>query len=505
MGTPVETEIKLLATPDTLARLRQHPLLAGDQHVMSYETTYFDTPGGALRRAGATLRVRTGGGGGEQTFKLPRASEPAVCRTEWTVPASGESPAIGLFPTAARVALRRLAGNAEFAPIGTSVIQRTTRALRFGHSRIEAAFDLGMIHGRERTQPLCELELELQDGPISDLLGLALGLPLGPDLQWSVAGKCARAQALAFSLPLMPIRAAPVELPPDATVGQGLRAIGWNGLHHLLANYPLVAATADPEAVHQTRVAVRRLRAALALFASGQEARIFAAELKAVAAGLAAARDLHLLHDRAARAAGAALDDHGALLTQLARRRDAALEQGGHLLASAPFQHLLVRFALWLEAEPPQEGAILGAGAFARAAARAVAHRHAKLCKGMRRLHSLSDKGRHRLRIAGKTLRYAAEFCPLPDSRVATARHRRRFIQTLQRLQDSLGELNDLAFAAKRRPALFTGCDPITAAGMAAELDGLIGPEAQSRQKLLKQAKRAFEALGDAHAWWRTR
>ncbi|HEY6869923.1 MAG TPA: CHAD domain-containing protein, partial [Novosphingobium sp.] len=351
MHAPVETEIKLLATTAMLDRLGDDPRLAGPQQQACYENAYYDTLGGALGRAGAALRLRRGAGAAEQTLKLAERAGSPLSRAEWTVPAAGDRLDLTLFPEPARTRLEPLLGGSAVACFARTLVHRTTRRLSHGASLIEVAFDRGTICARDREEPLAELELELVDGSAADLLALALELPLGPNLRWSVTGKAARARTLAFDLPPAAVRAAAVELPANATLAEGLRTISWNGVNQLLANYPLALALSDPEAVHQTRVAIRRLRTALALFSGGPEARIFAAEFRALALALAPARDLHLLHERAGcEVSRAGTEDLADLLAALAAGRDRALDAARQVLAGEPFQRLLVRFALWLEA-----------------------------------------------------------------------------------------------------------------------------------------------------------
>lgn len=506
MHAPVETEIKLLATPAMLDRLAADPRLAGPEQRVRYANAYYDTLGGALGRAGAALRLRTGGESAEQTLKLPDPAAPPVSRSEWTVPAPGERLDPALFPEPARSRLDSLRADSALACFARTLVERTTRRLDYGHSRIEVALDRGTIRARGRDMPLAELELELQQGHAADLFALALELPLGPDLQWSVAGKAARAQALAFDLPPGPPRGVPLrlsaaEIAAGATLAEGLRTICWQGLTHLLTHYPQVLATTDPEAVHQARVAIRRLRAALALFRAGPEARVFAAQFRALARGLAPARDLYLLHERALGAARSDPDrDRGELLAQLAAARDAALEAARDLLAAASFQRLLLQFALWLEADHGLAAARHAGRPYRREAARALARGLDRVTARGERLAHQSDRQRHKLRIAAKSLRYAAEFCPADG--VAPAR-RHRFAKALQRLQDHLGELNDLALAGRPPPDLFAACDPLTRARLAAELKALAAPSRQRLRHLRDRAERALATVEAIGPWWK--
>src|SRR5207244_2097330 len=60
-------------------------------------------------------------------------------------------------------------------------------------------------------------------------------------------------------------RAEPIELAVQTTAGEALRVIGLACVRHFALNEAAVLAK-DPEAVHQMRVGLRRLRAVLSLF-----------------------------------------------------------------------------------------------------------------------------------------------------------------------------------------------------------------------------------------------
>ena len=60
-------------------------------------------------------------------------------------------------------------------------------------------------------------------------------------------------------------KASPVELDPGMTSAQAFRVIARNCLRQIIANAPGVCAQ-DIEAVHQMRVGLRRLRAAITIF-----------------------------------------------------------------------------------------------------------------------------------------------------------------------------------------------------------------------------------------------
>lgn len=501
MGDPLEIEIKLVAAPAMLEALRQSPLLAGEGREALLRNTYFDTADGRLGAQGAALRVREGEGERQQTLKLPAVDGPG--RREWTAAAPAEGPPLpDAFPPRARAALNRLAADAPLTPFAAAQTARTVRRLRYRHSTIEAAFDTVRIVAREQAEETCELELELVTGRLADVLNLAGRLPLGPDLWWSVRSKTGRAHALAFADRPVAVRALPVSFSPAPTVREGFHAIAWNCLSQLLANLPLVIADADPEAVHQSRVALRRLAAALSLFrpvTSDADTPVLRAGIGAATRGLGEARDLFVLAGRVERAARRTGLPAAELLAHIAACRARADGAAQAEFAGSVFQHLLVRFAEWTEgAGWSRAEAVALAQPLAPFAATRLAARRRKLLRKGRDLSTLSPPALHRLRIEAKKLRYGIEFfAPLFDGPASA-----RIGKALERLQDSLGELNDMAVAARGGEHLFAGIDPILGAELEARLRELTVAERKTERKLLSRADKALRKIADLPKPW---
>ena len=84
-AAPVETELKFELEPAQLRLLARHPAFAGKPVVKKLTSTYFDTPGFALRDAGFTLRVRRVGTKFIQTVKRDRGGT-MFERDEWETP-----------------------------------------------------------------------------------------------------------------------------------------------------------------------------------------------------------------------------------------------------------------------------------------------------------------------------------------------------------------------------------------------------------------------------------
>jgi len=119
-----------------------------------------------------------------------------------------------------------------------------------------------------------------------------------------------------------------------------------------------------------------------------------------------------------------------------------------------------------------------------------------KVKKGGGRLSSIGDEARHDVRIAGKKLRYAAEFFARLHRSKKHARRRTTFLDPLERLQRDLGDLNDMVTAVEVAESLSQRL------GMPAEqLQAEQG--AQNKTALLASAGVAHGRLIDAGPFWR--
>ncbi|GAB6388740.1 CYTH domain-containing protein [Stutzerimonas marianensis] len=188
-----ETEIKLRASRETLAALREHPLLkkrnkSGWQRHELFNQ-YYDTPERHLARAKVALRLRRDGEQFIQTLKSRGQSVAGLSeRNEWD-----------WYLDKAKLDLKKLADDCwpasladldkkTLKPIFTTDFVREKAEIAWGRGKarvvIEAALDLGKVVAGKHTEDICELELELRQGEPQALLELAAelaaDLPLMP-------------------------------------------------------------------------------------------------------------------------------------------------------------------------------------------------------------------------------------------------------------------------------------------------------------------------------------
>ncbi len=126
MSEPRETELKLDVEASDLARLREHPLLAGDWTETELTSVYYDTPDGSLREAGYTLRVRQDGDRYIQTVKARGDGGVGLFdRPEWESDIAGPSPEPASF--AGTPVAKLLDGATGLTPLYTSTVTRSVR------------------------------------------------------------------------------------------------------------------------------------------------------------------------------------------------------------------------------------------------------------------------------------------------------------------------------------------------------------------------------------------
>jgi len=501
---PMEIEIKLATNPAMLDALRAHPRLEAQGMRKAHCSTYFDTAEGALAAVGASLRLRHRAGACEQTLKLTTRRKSQIHRSEWNhpLPPGASAPDMAAFPPLAARALGGLVGEAPLVPYAEVAVEREVRLVQQGETWIELAFDHGEIRvPGAASEPVAELELELRDGDLADALALALELPLGPDLGWSIATKAQRAQAMASGQGAVPIHASPVPLTPGMSAGRGFAAIGWSCLGQWLGNAPLVISTGHPGAVHQARVAIRRLRAAFSLFgramlAHDPETRALREALRAAAQVLGPARDLHVLRRRVLGHAEPLNDAEGQrLMAMLAHAEQQATQAARAALASAAIQRLPLQVALWLE-----RGAWIAEDAAATPLSdlsASLLQRQRKPLRGIRhRLAGMSDAALHDLRIDVKKLRYAVDFfAPLAhDPRMARGHE-----QALGGLQDVLGDIHDTAMGHQALGGQALLALPPAESGRLARV---LASDAIARPRLIARARQLLTEEKAHAGWW---
>lgn len=486
-----EIELKFLIPPEAAEAILG--ALDGEGAVRQLDATYYDTADHALRRAGFGLRVRDGEGGRKQTLKSASAGG-VFSRGEWEEKIAGPAPDRDAL---ARTPVGEMLAEATLAPVFTTRVERVIRLVRSGETLIEVALDRGQLSAGERHATVCELELELKSGEPAALFDLARTLARHAPLRLSLVSKAERGYGLAAGAAAA-VRRPALALSPDASVGEALQAIGQAGLAHLCAALEALRERPEPENVHQARVAARRLRALLKIFkplARDDAALALDAALDGLAGELDAARDLDVFVGEVWEPASATFEDHDTFDRNLKAARANAYLRMEAALESPHARDVLLEAAAWLEAgawtSDPPLAALRESPAAAFAASRLDRLRR-RVKKAAKRFDDLDARERHRLRLKGKTLRYAVEDLAglFPDH----PRRAERFLAAAKRVQDTLGALNDRVVRESVIAAATHG--DIALAHQAARVV-LQGDET----KLLRAAHEALEDLFDTESF----
>lgn len=490
-----EIELKFLIPPE--AAVLALTQLKGEGAVRQLDATYFDTPDHALRKAGFGLRVRDGEGGRKQTLKSASAGG-VFSRGEWEEKIAGPDPdrdALARTPAAAM-----LEGEA-LAPVFTARVERTVRLVQVGEAVIEAALDRGELSADDRRAAVCELELELKAGPAAALFDLARQLSKRVPLRLSLISKAERGYGLAIGGEAPSPRRQAAALDPKGTVGETLQALGHSGLAHLCAALEALRERPEPDSVHQARVAARRLRALLKIFkplARDPAAERLDDELDWLAGEFDAARDLDVFIGDIWGEAGtganfAGRDDFERALS--AARANAYLRMEA-ALESPRAREVLLEAAAWLEAGAWTADPALAEvrdGPAAAFAAEVLDHRLKQVKTRAKRFDDLDAHARHKLRLKGKTLRYAAEdlVALFPDH----PKRAEQFVEAARAVQDTLGALNDRSV----RGALI---GQVTHGDQALARDASRVALAGDEDDLVTAARKSLDTLLDAKTFW---
>ncbi len=472
-----EIELKLALPHNALPALRRHLRAAPATRLgnaVTLDNTYYDTPALQLKAHKVAVRIRRQGRHTLQTVKCAALSSGGLSqRPEWEQAYTGAFD----FSAVADPTARRLLDRHRDAlvPVFTTRFRRET----WRHSPREGLAILLMIDtgevvlttpdGVERRAPICELELELEQGLPADLLELACALAQALPLMPADLSKAERGYRLFLDTPPpAPCRSEPSTIAAGNSLIGAFRNLALACVRQWQANATAASAHTSPDAtlsecIHQLRVSQRRLRALLKIFAPALPVGFVTtwnARLRDNANRFGDARDLDVFCSEllaTVRTEGLADADAMALLMKTAENaRTDAQHLTAHALKLAAQGRLLLEFTLALERLASNN---LLEAADLRTFARLRLERLRK--RGRRQLDAAATcepTALHALRIGFKQLRYGAEFfAPL-----FPARAMKRYQERLARAQTTLGFLQDVD-AARARLAQWTAAQPAIA------------------------------------------
>jgi CHAD domain-containing protein len=459
------------------------------------ETVYYDTPDLRLARWGVSLRYRAGEG---WTLKLspspPRgegrggeSQSPSLLeRDEITFQGGPKKP-----PAAAVALVRAYVRKSELVPVARlSTLRRRVQLIGADGVRVADVVDdeVSVRDGRRVAARFREIEVEVAGSngnaailapAIERLRAAGAGAPDPTPKHIRALGPRA----------MEPPEVAPMPVRPDAPARDVIRSVLAEAVTSILRHDPLVRTSRDPEAVHQARVATRKLRSHLRTFAPLLEpewTEPLRSELGWLAMALGAVRDREVLLERLRERAKSlpSTDSRSAasLLGLLELEIDSLRKKLQSELDSQRYIDLLESLVAaahspvcTLDADQPASQVLppLATGPWRR------------LRGAVRQLpEQPTDPELHRIRILAKRARYAAEAVAPVVGEGATA-----FARAAAKLQTILGEHQDSVTAqAWLRAARVTG----RRAFVAGEL---IATEHLAAQQAREQWPKVWKAL----------
>ncbi len=369
------------------------------------------------------------------------------------------------------------------------VAVRTRRQGRVLLQTVKCATDsVGGLTVRPEWEQAFAGQFELAEGKALDLLELARRLADDLPLWPNDASKAERGFRLHLGEPLQPVAASTPSIDASQNPLEAFRALAFSCVRQWQANAAGAAVDGDPEFVHQLRVALRRLRSLLALFAPVLPAEFvteWRRRLKESADRFTEVRDLDVLHDEILTPLAAKAADYGIdRLLDLAQAANTEARAAAHDGLAPAQGRLLIDFTAALHSLTPPDASV-------DMDLRSFAHTQLKrLNKKARKRHLAARDGKpaplHALRLAVKRLRYAVEFfAPL-----MRAKDGKGYLRDLSKAQSRLGVVHDVD-VARRRLASWTNEDPQRTAA-AAFVSGWHG---QRQRRIARRALRDLETL----------
>jgi CHAD domain-containing protein len=292
------------------------------------------------------------------------------------------------------------------------------------------------------------VELELKDGAPEFLYEAAETMISAIDARLCLISKGSYGYRLAGGYTAEPEHSLDLRFDHDPSIESAFQTIADACLRQYSINEECLRAGIEPEAIHQARVAIRRLRAAFSMFkgiVAGDDADNIRKELKWLSDLLGKARDLDVFVD--SQLMVIKLEHPGVPgLEELVQSVESMRNDSHNQLQEAIHSHKLRQLILsavrcvhngeWMLSD---ESAISRETPFLDFAKSELDRRFGSVRKNKKAVRGHDALKRHRVRIKAKKLRYMAEF-------LKTLAPGRAFSQTskkLKRLQDLLGALND--------------------------------------------------------------
>ncbi|MBT3358783.1 MAG: CHAD domain-containing protein [Rhodospirillales bacterium] len=377
-----------------------------------------------------------------------------VRRLHWENPLPTPEPDPGAVGNADLRALATPSPGSLLEPVLQCRIHRTIRHLVTPKRRaVNFALENGEFAAGDDNQKFSEIVLDTKSADGAAPFDVALDIHAKVPLRVATTSReIAALQALGAGPGWR--KAVPLDLPQSANVEDTLVHILHHCLDHLMDNEQITRLSDHPEGVHQMRVAMRRMRSALRIFRDvmpREQYERITDEVKWQTKSLADTRDLDVFMDEIVGPVAAAMEGEPAfavLMKRLSEDRANARTEAREEIADPRFTTFLLETLGWIEGRKWRNRRDAGATALLQRpiielSDSLLSKRFKKVRKQGRVFDTLSAEEKHQLRIDVKKLRYATDFFSSLYGRERV----RGFTTEMQKLQDGLGYMNDVAVA----------------------------------------------------------
>lgn len=503
-------DLELAVDPKAAIALLRDPAIAASRVARARTSTlrlvYYDSPNGALATAGLALTLDVQGRGAVQRLLRIRPLD-GDCACPGRVPIclaerrlAVATPDLDALADSLPEALQ----GAGLSAIATAVGRRTT--LDLTPEGMTATLIAGALQVVAAERPFARLMLSIPRAAATEGLALLRALAAEHPVTVSARTLAEEARALALNLPFEPYHRPALDLGADLSVEDAARHAIGHLTRTLLAAMPIAIEGSDAEGVHQTRVAIRRLRSVLTVFRPAigcAEISSLKARLGELARSLGPARDWDVLLGGALADVAEVFAAHPSI-ADLRRAAEGARTEAYTSVRdtlTGPMARCLAIDLVasvvdppWRRADvPDDEATSLRASPLQSFARTALARRYKPMKRDGRRFAELDVAALHALRIQAKRMRYTSDlFATVFDNG-----RRKRFHRSLVEIQDVLGHLNDSAVAARLMEALAPRRSVRPwAAGV---LQGWVAARAETARA---ESAKAWAAFSDRAPFW---
>ena len=500
----VETEIKLQLLRNFGERAMRSALcsaLAADlpravsKHLRSI---YVDTEGGELAARHMSLRLRQIGNRWVQTLKVPAKKGIGLqAYHEAEAEIADGTFDLSLVAWKSRDLDWLKARQDRLRPVFETDIQRSTWLLEHKRDKVELAWDRGHIRASNRVEAINELELELKAGTPGALFQQAAALTKAMPLRFAHATKAERGMRLVSGSTLTAQRQGTLRLSAKESTATAFRKIAEECLRQMQANESAILAGGGADSIHQFRVALRRLRAAIGTFRNLLDEAVlerWAHDMKWTHQAFGRARDLDVLTEQTLAALMQQYPGDAGLQVLVKTAEDsrkAARAAAQDVIDSRRYSLMQLDVARVFHDDSwcRPSAADISAASVLGFAKEQLQRRYKKVRKLANKWPNLDVADLHRLRILVKKMRYAA----LAFSSLFPAKASRSFLTGLEALQDCLGALNDGAVGKQYVTELAAAVEKAGSA-QAGEVERAVGLVAGWHARGIEEGRQKFNA-----------